>query len=133
MAALRQRAHARVLPGLTWEGSGLELSAGYAVSSAWYSSRASSGALSSWRVRAAWARWCRLKPWVGWARSREPFEVGSGRGVSNFAADHWSAGAEWRVSGGWAVDASFRRELRDGSAGRISHLGAGLSYSWGPL
>ena len=45
-------------PSLTWEGLGAALSASYDLSSTYFDSGARSGALSSFRVRAAWTASC---------------------------------------------------------------------------
>lgn len=120
-------------PALTWEGRDLEFSAGYSLSSADYASGGGSGGLSSYRARGAWAGWCRLKPWAGYARTHEPFEVGSGGGVKNFGADHYSAGTQLLVGGGLALNAAFRHEERRSLGTRVNYLDAGVSYSGGSL
>lgn len=118
-------------PVLAWEGRGAELSAGYTLSSAYYTSGGRSGGLSSYKLRAAKTGWCRVKPWAAYAYTKEPFEAGSGRGVASFTADHYSLGAELRLEDGLAFNGAYRREERRASGFKVDHYEAGAAYSWG--
>lgn len=120
-------------PGLAWEGSGLELSIGYSISHARYGSGARSGGLSSYRAQAAWTGWCAVKPWIGIARTREPFEAGSGRGASSFTADHYSAGAGLPLGRDFALNVALRHEARPRLKSHVNHMDAYIAYSWGRL
>lgn len=108
------------------------LSAGYGLSSTRYTTGATSGGLSSYRVRLAYDRYCRLRPWWGYARSKEAFESGQA-GARNFLATHYLGGATLWLWGGWSMQASMDYEDRPDLVQHIRHYGVGLTYEWGNM
>ena len=120
-------------PLLTWEGRGILAQAGYSLANTYYTSGSRSGWLASYQGRLEWERWCRLKPWISYARSKESFEPGATNGISNFSADHYSVGATARVLSALDLSPYYAYEWRPVSRQKIITYGVGLAYSWGSM
>lgn len=102
---------------------------GYTLSQTNYTAGGDSGGLSSFMAKLAWTG-PRIRPWISYARSKEPFEAGRGA-VQSFRADHYGAGAAFDLGRGWELEASFSYEKRLPSGQHVNSAGLGLAYSWG--
>lgn len=106
------------------------LSAGYGVSYSAYTSGARAKGLSSYKTRLAYDGYCRLRPWVGYSRSREPFEAGF-TGTQDFVANHYLVGVKLWIAGGWHITSAWEYEDRPDLQQHIKRYNVGLTYSWG--
>ena len=118
-------------PRLLYYWKEFVLVGGYTLSKTYYTTGGDSGGLSSFMAKLAWSG-LRIRPWISYARSKEPFEAGRGV-VQSFRADHYSGGAAWSLSPEWEIEASFSHEKRLPSNEHVNTAGLGLAYSWGEL
>jgi tetratricopeptide (TPR) repeat protein len=120
-------------PSLSWDWNSWTATVGFPFSSTYYTDGVSSGWLASQAFKLQWSRWCRVKPWASYARSKEAFEPGAPGAVSNFSADHYAFGAAVRLLPGFDISPYYVYEWRTVSRQTIRGGGVGLAYSWGDL
>ena len=118
-------------PSLSWDWNYWTATVGFPLSSTYYTDGVRSGWLGSETFRLVWSRWCRVKPWAAYARSKEAFEPGAPGAASNFAADHYAFGATVRILPGVDLSPYYTYEWRPATRAIIRGIGAGLAYSWG--